>query len=79
MKTPLEALIETIKQSPSEVLTKTNVLHAMRNMLETEQEHLEAMTDVCSPALKHFGVRGFTGREVFERRYRGIVNKSDLV
>jgi hypothetical protein len=79
MITPIEALILTVRQSPNEVLTKANVLHTLRNMLETEQEHLEAMADASSSALKHFGVRGFSGKEIFERRYRGIVNKSDLV
>ena len=79
MKTPIEALIQNIEKSPNEILTKTNVLHALKNMLPTEREHLEAMTDACSNTFKHIGVRGFTGKEVFERRYKGIINKTGLI
>lgn len=78
MKTPIEALIEQIEQAPSEVLTKANVLHALRSMLPTEQEHLESMTDACMAPLKHFGINGFSGREIFERRYKGIIKKNSV-
>ncbi len=78
MKTPIEALIEQVEKSPNEILTKTNVLYALKNMLPTEREHLESMTDACAPALKHFGIRGFSGKEIFERRYLGVIKKNNM-
>lgn len=79
MKTPIEAIIDMVKNTPNEVITKHNLLHMLENMLPTEREHLESMTDVPNNALKHFGVRGFSGKELFERRYRGIVQNGELI
>jgi hypothetical protein len=78
MKTPIEALIEQVEKSPNEILTKTNVLYALNNMLPTEREHLESMADACMPALKNFGIHGFSGKEIFERRYLGVVKKNNM-
>jgi len=79
MDTPIEAIIAMVKQTPSEVITKHNLLHMLENMLPTEREHLESMADVSNNALKHFGVRGFSGKELFERRYRGITKNGELI
>ena len=79
MKTPIEALIDMVQSVPQETLTKQNVLHMLENMLPTEREHLESMAEVSNNALKHFGVRGFSGKELFERRYRGITKNGELI
>lgn len=79
MKTPIEAVIEQIQKSPNETLTKTNVLHCLNSFLETEQEHLEGMTDCLNETFKSMGVRGISGRELFNRRYRGVVKNNKLI
>jgi hypothetical protein len=79
MKTPIEALIDMVQSVPQETLTKQNVLHMLNNMLPTEQEHLESMANPYNDALKHMGMRGMTGKELFERRYKGVQKFNGLV
>jgi hypothetical protein len=55
------------------------MLHALRDILPTEQEHLEAMADTYNEALKSFGMKGMSGKELFERRYRGKVQYNSLM
>lgn len=69
MKTPIEALIDRIKQSPSETLTKFNVLYALEQMLPVEQDHLEAMADHYVNTFRPMGIRAISGKELFEKRY----------
>ena len=79
MKTPIETIIERVQQVPNDVITKENILHALNEMLPTEQEHLEAMADTYNEALKNFGVKGMTGKELFDRRYRGILKYGNMM
>ena len=79
MKTPIEAIIDMLEINPNQVITKENMLHALRDMLPTEQEHLEAMADTYNEALKSFGMKGMSGKELFERRYRGKVQYNPLM
>jgi hypothetical protein len=75
MQTPIEKIIEIVNSVPSDVITKENILNTLRNMLPTEQEHLEGMADALNITLVQMGVRGMSGKELFERRYKGIVTK----
>lgn len=51
----------------------------LENMLPTEQEHLESMANPYNNALKHMGIHGITGKELFERRYKGVQKFNGLV
>lgn len=79
MKTPIEAIIDILEETPSQTITKENMLHILNNMLPTERQHLEDMTDAINQTLKSMGVRGISGKELFDRRYRGIVLNNPLV
>jgi hypothetical protein len=79
MKTPIEALIDMVKSVPQQTLTKENVLHMLNNMLPTEQEHLESMANPYNDALKQMGIHGITGKELFERRYKGVEKYNGFV
>jgi hypothetical protein len=78
MQTPIEKIIEIVDSVPSDVITKANMLNTLRNMLPTEQEHLEGMADALSSTFNQMGVRSISGKDLFERRYRGIVKKPKL-
>jgi len=68
-----------VKSVPQETLTKENVLHMLKNMLPTEQEHFESMANPYNDVLKDMGIRGITGKELFERRYKGIEKYNGFV
>lgn len=68
-----------VQSVPQQTLTKENVLHMLNNMLPTEQEHLESMANPYNDALKQMGIHGITGKELFERRYKGVEKYNGFV
>lgn len=70
MKTPLEALIEQLEKIENHVITTDNVIHAAKELLHTEKEHLINMAKPYYDVVKHL-----QPTITPERRYNKIYEK----
>jgi len=69
MNTPMEILFDYIERVPGEVITKENLRHLAKELIEVEKIHLISMASTYSETLHAMNIKVMSGEELYEKRY----------
>jgi hypothetical protein len=69
-KTCLRVLLDKINDTPSEVITKQNLIHLIEGLKEVEEDQIADSYDCIANSLGLYGLKtNLNGKQYFERNY----------